>query len=627
VIRAYPRTASVRPGEAVTLHVSTDRPRFRIELYRQGATLEHVSDLGPFDGVDVPTGPPDQDWGWPAYTFDAPANWRSGAYVAMCVEIDADGSEHPPDRATTFGTSAKALFVVRSAQPGANARILYKISTNTFHAYNGTGYGSLYAEAVWSRQRHQVGFKVTMRRPGGGAGGDVEPGDPLDAHAPESRRQTFAHWDAAFVAWLEQAGYVLDYCTDLDLHQDPGLLGPYALLLSTGHDEYWTEGMRDHVDAFVADGGNVAYFSGNISHWRIHLVDNDTAIVCAKVKPGTWEPDGAWRRDDWHALGDPENKTTGVSSLEGGGWWNGPRDPLGYTVQHADHWVYEHTGLNEADVFGERAEHPLLGYEVDGADFRRRHGVAVATGSDGTPREFAILGIAELTTRWSARMADAAATMGVLTGPGGGIIFQGATTDWPALAPVDEQVGQITRNVLDRLMLQSVRVLGPLPARAGRMLATVGDTSSFHVDLAPLGAGDHACVWHVGGAELVESNGPLARVRFPARPGLVTVSVVVEHDGEPVAFGTHTLLPLTKTESLQLEATILVRELAMPGDPSGPWVMATTDPVMHISDVIPVRLPWVRERAARLQETAEQLIDRLGPDGSRFPDDEEEAQK
>jgi hypothetical protein len=624
MIRAYPRTLSLRPGESLTLHVSTDRPRFRIEFYRQGATLEHVSDVGPFEGVDVPNGPPDQDWGWPAYTFDVPVEWRSGAYVAMFVEIDADGAEHAPDRSTTFGTSGKALFIVRSPRPGGEARILYKVSTNTFHAYNGTGYGSLYAEAVWSRQRQPFGFKVTMRRPGGGAGGDVEPGDPVDAHAPESRRQTFAHWDAPFIAWLEGSGYMLDYCADLDLHQHPDLLPPYALLLSTGHDEYWTAAMRDHVDAFVADGGNVAYFSGNISHWRIHMVDSDTAIVCAKVKPSTYDPE-TWQRDNWHVLGDPESRTTGVTSASGGGWWNGPRDPLGYTVQHADHWVYEGTGLGEADIFGEREAHPLLGYEVDGADFRLRHGTAVATGFDGAPREFAILGVARLSERWSAAKSPAAATMGVMTSVGGGIVFQGATTDWPIVAPIDDQVGRITRNVLDRLRLRSVRILGPLPARAGRMLATVEETLSFHADLAPLGGGELECAWRVAGGDIVESNGSVAHARFPSTPSLVTVTVVVERDGEPVAFGTRTLLPLTKTESLQLEATILVREVAMPGDPSGPWVLPTSDPVMHIADVIPLRLPWMRDRAVRLQETADRLIQRLGADGSRFPDDEEEA--
>ncbi len=622
MIRGYPRTAGVRPGATLTLHVSTDRPAFRVEVYRQGATLERMAggDSGPFAGHYVPSGPPDEDWGWPAYRVAVPETWRSGAYVAMFIELDEDGAEHPPDRTTTAGTAAKALFVVR----GTGAPILYKLSTNTFHAYNGTGYGSLYAEAVWVDRPPRPGFKVTLRRPGGGAGGDVEPGDPLDAHAPGSRRQTFAHWDAPFIAWLERAGYAPDYCTDLDLHEDPGLLAPYSLLLSTGHDEYWTQPMRDHIDAYVAGGGNVAYFSGNIAGWRVHLVDDGTAMVCAKVKPTSRER-GTWEMDDWHALGDPENRTTGVSIAGAGGWWDGPRDPLGYTVQHADHWAFAGTGLADADVVGERADHPLLGYEADGADFRRRHGVAVATGSDGTPRDFAILGIAELPERWAAAVSHPAATMGVLTSPGGGTIFQGATTDWPILAALDEQVGRITRNVLDRLSLRPVRVLGPLPARGGRMLGTVGETASFHADLAELGEGELACEWQAGGAELVSSAGPVARLRLPDRPRLVTVSVAVSRDGSPLAFGTRTLLPLTRTESLQLEAAILVRELAMPGEPSGPWVLPTADPVERIGDVFGVRLPWARDRAARLGALAEQLIQRLGPDGSRFPDDDEEA--
>jgi hypothetical protein len=108
MIRGYPRRPSVRPGETLTLHVSTDAPAFRVEAYRQGATLVPLGRLGPerLPGVHVPDGPPDQDWGWPAYDLAIPADWRSGAYVAMLVEIDAGGRERRPDTRTPDGTDA-----------------------------------------------------------------------------------------------------------------------------------------------------------------------------------------------------------------------------------------------------------------------------------------------------------------------------------------------------------------------------------------------------------------------------------------------------------------------------------------------------------------------------------------
>ena len=107
--------------------------------------------------------------------FDIPADWPSGVYVAMLIEIAADGSEIAPDTTTSFGTAAKALFVLRHRGAVAPGTVLYKVSWATFVAYNGTGYGSLYTEAVWSRTQPNPGFKVTWRRPGCGTGGDVMP--------------------------------------------------------------------------------------------------------------------------------------------------------------------------------------------------------------------------------------------------------------------------------------------------------------------------------------------------------------------------------------------------------------------------------------------------------------------
>ena len=611
MIRGYPRSPSVRAGGTLTLHVSTDAPAFRVEWRRQGATLEPATGAaaGHLPGHAIPEGPPDRDWAWPAYDFEVPADWRSGAYLAMLVATDDEGNALD---GSPFG---EALFVVRAPESGPTAPILYKLSWATYHAYNSTGYGSLYAEALWSSEAPRPGFKVTFRRPGGGAGGVVQPGDPPDAHEPGSRRQTFAHWDAPLIGWLERNDYAVDYCTDLDLHQDAELLAPYALVLSVGHDEYWSEAMRERLDAFARSGGNVAYLSGNIAGYRVHLTDDDTAMVCAKVAPPS-KSRSTWERDEWREF-DPENRTTGVSIHNAGGWWDGKRDALGYTVQHARHWIYEGTGLVDGDVFGDDAELPLLGYECDGAEFARRSdGLAVATGGQGTPDGFFILGVAELGPRWSTVKPNAAATMDIFSTPRGGIVFQGATTDWPMLVPRNTHVERITRNVLERLQLRSVAVVGPLPTRGGRMLAAAGETVSLHVDTAQLGRNGLACEWSVTGGELVDADGAAISIAVAATGEPVTASVIVrDATGAPRGFGTQTFLPLTRRETLQLEVCILLREMVMPSEPSSPFVVPSDDPIDRIGDVIAVRLPWLRERAQRLERATTELMALAEADG------------
>src|SRR6185312_7343389 len=84
------------------------------------------------------------------------------------------------------------------------------------------------------------------------------------------------------VRWLEINGFEVEYCTSIDLHADPHFLDNYQLLLSVGHDEYWSKEMRDNVEAFVAGGGNVAFFSGNVCWWQVRFEDNNRTMVCYK---------------------------------------------------------------------------------------------------------------------------------------------------------------------------------------------------------------------------------------------------------------------------------------------------------------------------------------------------------
>ena len=453
MIRAYPEHPSVAGGEDLVLRVSTTAPRFRVDFYRFGAQLAHVSRSGWHAGRHVPDHLPYQDWGqegvglggeqlpaWPAYRFRVDDHWPPGVYFAVLVE---DGHRQAPLQIDA--REARALFVVRNGGPGTSARILYKLPLLTYHAYNcvsgGRGGWSLYTVPSARELPGAVPPCVSVRRPGGGTGGvpsDVDNFDPFDP----TPRQTFVHWDGPFISWLERNGYAVDVCTDLDLHADPKLLGRYPLLVSAGHDEYWTEAMRANVTAAVGRGHNVAFFGGNTCWWRVSFEDGDG---CSFRRAAEWSDPAAGY--------EPENTLTGVSFRNGG---ERDRDdhpvPVGYRVQHADHWIFEGTGMCEGTTFGDAPGEYLVGYECDGAHFDRRvlerGGTVEPTGEDGTPQGFVILGVGDVAASgWG--IGNRAATMGLHTRSG--TVFSGATTDWPRLLGRNPVVDRVTHNVLGRL--------------------------------------------------------------------------------------------------------------------------------------------------------------------------------
>jgi hypothetical protein len=467
VIHGYPQDPTVTAGDTLVLRVATDAPRFRVDFYRQGEALELAARTEWLAGHRRPLHLPYQDWGvdntglqgerltaWPAYSFPIPDVWPAGVYVAMLVEGDGRGREVTSlDFGTPDARDSKALFVVAPPGGGARSPILYKLPLFTYHAYNRVtpeSYNPVTRQGGWSLYTvprpgdlpRAVPPAVSVRRPGGGTGGtpwDMFNLDPFDP----TPRQTFVHWDAPFVGWLERSGYAVDFCTDLDLHRDGDgrLLAGRSLLLCAGHDEYWSEAMRRNVDAFVGGGGNVAFLCGNTCWYHVSF-DDDFAF--RRLHP--------WSDPE---CGNPENALTGVSYRNGGERRaTDELRPFGYTVQHADHWIYEGTGLREGETFGDGPHQHLVGYECDGAEFDRsalREGVAARPmGGDGTPLDFVILAVSDVSLGgWG--LGNGAATMGLYTR--NGTVFTASTTDWVrvvarGLAP---EADCITRNVLDRL--------------------------------------------------------------------------------------------------------------------------------------------------------------------------------
>lgn len=442
-VEGFADQLSVAPGEELSLHVSTSEAVFDVEILRIGAQEESVWEKRGVSGGahPVPENASSHGTKWPAsVSLTIPDSWRSGYYHVKLRASDGGGKFVQRGRRSA---ESSCFFVVRPSNPGKDTTILLQLATNTYNAYNNWGGFSLYG---YHGRGGVQGHRVSFDRP------------------PAS---LFVRWELPFVQWAERNGYTIDFAVNSDLEMRPEILENYRLVLSVGHDEYWSAPMRDHLEAFIADGGNVAFFSGNTICWQVRSEDDGRALTCWKQNyhqdPAFASGNHAVLTSLWshHLVGRPENELTGVGFLWGGYHLSHGQfmDGTGaYTVHRPDHWIFEGTGLKQGDTFG--AKNTIVGYECDGAELEWRDGLPYPTHRDGTPESFIVLSTAparwapddcEWYERWE-NGRTGAATLGIYSKPGGGTVFTAATTGWAhGLRGGDPEVEHITKNILDRL--------------------------------------------------------------------------------------------------------------------------------------------------------------------------------
>jgi hypothetical protein len=462
-LSGYASVGSVRPGESIGFHISSILGDTPPRVYNIKVLKQDVDELLMMT-IPLPTRPTPQPishtaWrdgaNWPEnVSLTIPDTWLSGLYIAR-VEATLSGVVTP--HATHSDTVHTDIpFIVRAMSPGSQAKILVALVDTTYEAYNPWGGRCLY------------GFGTRNNPPG--AGGELRfvwtsPGGAGDEELPWAFRVSFRRpqtglfekkwkwtfWEVPFIRWLARQGISVEWCTMTDLHRETDLLQNYKLFVNVGHSEYWSKEMRDNVEQFVENGGNAAFFAGNVCWWQVRFEDDGcNTMVCYKRK----DLDPVHTNDivtvNWDQ--DPVNRSstalTGVKYY-GKVWANDTITPIQdrvYIVTKASHWVFDNTGANinfglYVDANGH--QQTVVGAETD----------AKVSGPppNGSPYTFSTL----------ARVVDfqdhnkEAATMGIFTNHEG-TVFTASTMNWTlglsqgnvdALGPLDK----ITLNVLRKL--------------------------------------------------------------------------------------------------------------------------------------------------------------------------------
>src|SRR5947199_791333 len=397
MLEAYCWPRSVEPGEAVAIHASTDLEGFAVEVARDGANREEVwSAEGAAGHHAVPEDASSMGCGGPA-ALGVPVGerWRSGYYAVTLTSGDQ---------------RADAFFVVRS-RPREAAPILMVLSTTTYDAYNDWGGPSLYTG----------GTQVSSERP-------LAPGFLVKPEPHRRKMQPLPdreglwyfewaerlglsvwsggagwwNWERPVLRWAERSGFAVDVAISTDLDARPDLLQDRRLLVSVGHDEYWSWGMRDRLDAFTAAEGNAAIFGGNTCCWQVRFDDERRTMTSFKYRAdedpvlGTVNErslTGLWSD---RRIGRPETSTTGLTFTRGGYSRYGlgvPRASGAYTVHRPEHWLFEGTDLQPGDALGLAGT--IVAYEVDGCAITLgADGRPVPTHEDGAPETLEILATA-----------------------------------------------------------------------------------------------------------------------------------------------------------------------------------------------------------------------------------------
>jgi hypothetical protein len=251
-LEGFASQVSAVTGDDVALFVNTTARAVQAQIYRMGyyqglgGRLQLQTDFV----AATPQPPPVTNslgtvscpWK-PTMTLNVTKDWLPGCYL---VKLVGSGGEEQFVPLTIRNDASMASYVIQN-------------SVTNWQAYN-----------LWG------GYSLYYGETGGGGQDFANRARVVSFDRPYP--QNWASGAADFVGnelpllfQLERLGLDLTYWTDVDLHARPDLLMNHRCLFSLGHDEYWSQPMRQGAAQANAAGVNLAFLGANAVYRQIRL--------------------------------------------------------------------------------------------------------------------------------------------------------------------------------------------------------------------------------------------------------------------------------------------------------------------------------------------------------------------
>src|SRR6266540_4062516 len=349
-------------------------------------------------------------------------------------------------------------FVVRD--DSSTAPVVYSMDVNTWQAYNfwgGSGNSNLGIN-LYGRLND-----VTLANVSGSRAYTVSFNRPYLDQGSLDGAGNFMVWDFPLIRWMESQGYDISYITDVDLEANPNVLNGHSVFVNTGHDEYYSDGMRARIENGIASGVNMAFFGANNIYHRTTWGSDSAGAPLRRVHTDKGALSGS-TTVEWRFLQPPKPENAVLGVME-----NGVATARPFLISDASSWIYSGTGLvnytgnGTTGVVtsgpGQNALPGLVGYEFD---TRAVNGQLLTSFTSAEPAGLTQVGHSFVPSADNGVNAWADAT--VYTAGSGANVFSAGTIQWAFAVDngyndgfcncdhaVANAVGKkITTNIIDR---------------------------------------------------------------------------------------------------------------------------------------------------------------------------------